>query len=67
MNTPLFNVTLYFFIFINDYFKYTHIYFIHNFFETLAYFTQYGSKCVTRNQKGHQMLDIISQNQMFFF
>jgi hypothetical protein len=39
MNT-LFNVALYFFIFIDDYFKYTHIYFLHKKFEALAYIGQ---------------------------
>jgi hypothetical protein len=66
--TPLCLMLHYIFsIFIDDYFKYTHIYFLHKKFEALAYFTQYGSKCVTRSQKGHQMLDIINQNQTFIF
>jgi hypothetical protein len=38
-------------------------YFLKNVLEIMG--LPLGSKPITRNQKGHQMLDIISQNQTF--
>jgi hypothetical protein len=67
MNTLLFNVAFYFFIFIDDYFKYTHIYFLHKKFEALTCFTQYGSMCNKEPKRASDVKhDYGSQNHFIF-
>jgi hypothetical protein len=48
MGTPSFNGALYFLIFVDDYSRYTHIYFLHKKFEALTYFIKY--KTLVENQ-----------------
>ncbi len=54
MGTPSFNGALYFLIFVDDYFRYTQIYFLHKKFEALTYFTKY--KTLIENQTNKPIL-----------
>lgn len=54
MGTPSFNGALYFSIFVDDYSRYTHIYFLHKKFEALTYFIKY--KTLVENQTNKPIL-----------
>jgi hypothetical protein len=64
--TPLdFVVHGIFFIFVDEYFRYTHIYFVHKICEALAYFTQY--KSLVKDQTGKNNLILCFDNVVSSF
>jgi hypothetical protein len=54
MGTPSFNGALYFWIFVDDYSRYTHIYFLHKKIEAFTYFIMY--KTLVENQTNKPIL-----------